>query len=177
MVPKYSMYIRKKAIRNKKTGAVYHYAYVVENRWRKKGARQKVKHYLGKVYSFPLAFPIEFFAHCKVEEGKEEWLKALTAKQLIQKLVEWELARHKVEGIELDRELGTISKERKPASIEMGEGMLNSYTLKQLLFFVAEGDEEQDGYRLAKAFVEAGIQVPQEVFIAVFSKVMERGKV
>jgi hypothetical protein len=172
------MYIRKKAIKNKKTGTVYHYAYAVENRWRKKEARQKVKHYLGKVHSFSLATPIDFFAHCTIEVPRgEEWLRGLTAKQIIQKLVGWELGQHKVEGFLIDLEKGHISKEGKPASLELREGMLNSYTLKQLLHFVAEGDEQQDGYRLAKAFVEAGLAVPQDVFIAVFSKVMEKGKV
>ena len=172
------MYIRKKAIRNKKTGAVYHYAYAVENKWRKKGARQKVKHYLGKVHQFTLTKEIEFFTHLDIkEEQKEDFLKTHTAKQLIQEIVEWEMARHAILEFGMDLEKGALAKEGKPASIEMGEGMLNSYTLKQLLFFVAEGDEQQDGYRLAKAFVEAGLAVPQDVFIAIFSKVMERGKV
>jgi hypothetical protein len=172
------MYIRKKAIKNKKTGATYHYAYAVENTWRKKGARQKVKHYLGKVHSFPLDLPVDFFAFCHIEDAlQEEWLKGSSAKALIQKLVEWEIHQHKIEGFDTDLEKGHISKEGKPVSLEMGEGMLNSYTLKQLLNFIAEGNEEQDGYRLAKAFVEAGIKVPQEAFISVFSKIMERGKV
>lgn len=172
------MYIRKKAIKNKKTGTIYHYAYAVENSWKKKGARQKVKHYLGKVHSFSLAAPVDFFAHFQVDVLTQgDWLKTLTAKQLIQKLVEWELHQHKVEGFDIDLEKGGISKEGKPASLEFREGMLNSYTLKQLLYFIAEGDDELDGYRLAKAFVEAGVAVPENVFIAVFSKIMERGKV
>ena len=163
------MYIRKKAIKNKKTRAVYHYAYAVENKWRKKGARQKVKHYLGKVHQFTLTKEIEFFARWNIkEEQKEEFLKTHTARQLIHEIVDWEFGRHAVQGFDVDLEKGALTKEGKPASIEMGEGMLNSYTLKQLLFFAAEGNEQQDGYRLAKAFVEAGVQGPQGVFFLIF---------
>ena len=114
------MYIRKKAIKNKKTGTIYHYAYAVENRWRKKGARQKVKHYLGKVHFFSLGVPIDFFVYCGVQEQKkEEWLGLMTAKQLIQKLGEWETNQHKTEGIAIDLEFGMISKDGKPVSIEL----------------------------------------------------------
>ena len=174
MVPKITMYIRKKAIRNKKTGAVYHYAYAVESRWRKKGARQKVKHYLGKVHTFPLIEEKDFFVFAGVEEGKkEEFLKGALAKQLIRRLFEWELSKHKVEGFSIDWEAGSVRKEGKPASIEMNEGMLNTYTLQRLLRFKVERSEEEVGYALAKAFVEAGVKVPQEAFIAVFGKVVE----
>src|SRR3989338_798472 len=165
------MYIRKKAIRNRKTGKVYHYAYMVQNTWRKKGARQKVKHYLGKVYPFPLVQELDFFMHAKIAlDQKEEAQKSLGFKTLIQKLCEWELAKHGVEGFEIDWVSGRILKEGKPASIEMNEGMLNSFTLRRLLTFKAKISEEETGYALAKAFVEAGVKVPQEVFIAGFGK-------
>ncbi len=167
------MFIRKKNIRNKKTGAVYSYAYAVENRWRKKGARQKVGHYLGKVYSFLERGPIEFFGFAGVGDShKEEFLKTSSAKSLIQKLVEWELSVHSVLGFSIDLEGGGVSKDGRPASIEINEGMLNTFTLRRLLLFKPE--DEEAGYELAKAFVEAGIRVPQEVFVVIFGKMAEK---
>ncbi len=169
------MYLRTKAIRNKKTGAIYHYAYAVESRWRKKGARQRVVQYLGKVHVFSLALDIEFFAFVRVGEGKkEEFLKGLTARELISSLVEWEFAKHKVEGFSLDFGSGRIEKDGKPASIAMNEGMLNTFTLRRLLMFKAQKGDEDAGYQLAKAFVEAGIKVPEEVFILVFGKFIDQ---
>ena len=69
------MYLRTKAIRNKKTGTIYRYAYAVENKWRRKkgggkGAKQKVKHYLGKVYSFSLAQDTDFFPFIGIGDGQ-----------------------------------------------------------------------------------------------------------
>jgi len=170
------MYLRTKSIRNRKTGAVYRYAYAVENRWRrKKGggkqARQKVKHYLGKVHSFPPAQEIAFFSFMGIEEAKkEEYLRAATAKRLVKALVEWELAAHKAEGFSVDFSSGAVLKDGKPASIAMNEGMLNTFTLRRLLVFKAGNGDEETGYGLAKAFVEAGIRVPEDVFVSVFGK-------
>ena len=175
------MYLRTKAIRNKKTGAVYRYAYTVENKWRKKRsgegkeARQKVKSYLGRVYEFPLVQEGDFFSFVGVQEStKDEYLKISAAHLLVQKLTEWELARHKVEGFAIDFSGGGVHKDGKPASIAMNEGMLNTFTLRRLLTFKAKTGDAETGYQLAKAFVEAGIEVPQEVFISVFGKVAER---
>ena len=52
----------------------------------------------------------------------------------------------------------------------INDGYLCSLTLKNLLEFGPEGDEQQDGYRFARAFVEAGIKVPQGIFVALFGK-------
>ena len=53
----------------------------------------------------------------------------------------------------------------------INDGFMCNLTLKNLLEFKAEGDEQNDGYRLARAFVEAGIKVPQDVFVSVFGKI------
>ena len=51
----------------------------------------------------------------------------------------------------------------KEISLRMNEGFLNSFTLARL-FNLKSGDS----YYLAKCFVEAGIEIPQEVFVGVF---------
>ena len=54
------------------------------------------------------------------------------------------------------------------AAVGMHDGFLTGYTLSRLIRFKAYVQE--DGYTLAKLFVEAGLAVPEEVFIATFSK-------
>ena len=48
-------------------------------------------------------------------------------------------------------------------SLRMNEGFLNSYTLNRLLNL-----KHGDSYYLAKCIVEAGIEIPKEVFVGVF---------
>ena len=71
------VYIRIKKI--KKKGREYRYAYLVENRWKKrvrkgskKGARQKVKGYLGKVHDFSRVDDKDFISHFSVDDVKEQ---------------------------------------------------------------------------------------------------------
>ena len=45
-----------------------------------------------------------------------------------------------------------------------------SIYVKNLTEFKSEGDERSDGYRLARAFVEAGINVSQEIFVGLYQK-------
>ena len=58
----------------------------------------------------------------------------------------------------------------KKIAIAMNEGFLTNYAIKKILRFEAF-DEEEDGYLLAKIFVEAGINIPKEVFVGFFKKV------
>ncbi len=60
----------------------------------------------------------------------------------------------------------------KKISIAMNEGFLTNYAIKKILRFEAF-DEEEDGYLLAKLFVEAGLNIPKEVFVGFFKKVMK----
>ena len=55
----------------------------------------------------------------------------------------------------------------------VNEGFMCSLTLSSIFEFKPEGDESKDGYRLARAFVEAGIKVPQDVFIGLFGKLFK----
>jgi hypothetical protein len=55
-------------------------------------------------------------------------------------------------------------------SIAINNGFMCRYTLIGLLDFKPSGDEEHDGYMLARAFVEAGINVPHDIFVILFEK-------
>lgn len=88
----------------------------------------------------------------------------------MRELVEWELSRHNAGAdFTVDFPKKKVRKGRKEVSIAMNEGCLNSYTLARLLNFKAEGHNA--GMEFAKAFVEAGIEVPKELFVGMFSKI------
>ena len=78
------------------------------------------------------------------------------------------ILKHNVKGCNIDFENGLVLRNGRNVSIQLNEGFLCSYTLKNLLNFRFKGD--QAGYKLASAFVEAGICVPQELFIKIFEK-------
>jgi len=136
------------------------YAYVVENEWKYKGSRQKVRGYLGKVYRFELLNSIDFLAHFKID-NINDYIEKNEKNKIINDLVEWELFKF---GIDKNK-----FSNKKNAVFFINDGFMCNLTLKRLLDFKPEGDEESDGYRLARAFVEAGVKVPQEVFVGLFS--------
>jgi hypothetical protein len=158
-------------IRVKKIGGK-EYAYLVENKWYKrkvkgkgKGPRQKVSKYLGRVYSFNKTENIDFFSFKKIN-NLEEYLKNNKGK-IIKDLVEWELFRHCInkEEFTIDVSNKKILKNNKMVSLRMNEGFLNSFTLGRLF-----GLRSGNSYYLAKCFVEAGVEIPKEVFVGIFGK-------
>lgn len=165
------MYIRTKKVKG------YEYAYLVQNKWKakgdKKGARQRVKKYLGRVLSYNIENNYSFFEFIGIRDTNL-YLENKDYEQVLKDLIAWEFGRHEIKDdvlIYCDR--GKVVKNGKEVCIKMNEGVLCSYTLKKLAFFDGKGSEPEVGKRLAKAFVEAGIDVPQEVFIGMFEKVFE----
>ena len=166
------MFLRIKKINNIK------YAYLVGNKWYKrrtkgkgKGPRQKVRKYLGRVYSFEKASNESFFNFKKVSD-LNQYLKNNEKNKVIKDLVEWELFKHKIsDEFFIDFNNKKILKNKKEISLAINEGFLNSYTLARLLDFKFEHDTEKAGLELAKYFVEAGINVPKEIFVGIFGKV------
>lgn len=149
------------------------YAYLVENKWYKrgfkgkgKGPRQKVSMYLGRVFYFNKEQDIDFFSFKKIE-NLGEYLKNNAREKVIRELVEWELFRHNInkEEVTIDYSNKKIINKNtnKEVSLRMNEGFLNSFTLARLFNI-----RSNDGYYLAKCFVEAGIEVPKEVFAGLF---------
>lgn len=148
------------------------YAYVVENSWKNKGSRQKVKEYLGRVYRFEAKNNIEFMKYFSIED-LQKYIEINQKKKIIHDLVEWELFKFGIskEEFYVDFDSIRILKNKKNAVLMINEGYLCNLTLKNLVEFKTEDDEQQDGYRFARAFVESGIKVPQEIFVELFAKV------
>jgi len=173
-----------------KNGQNYRYAYLVENKWRKrikcgkKGSRQKVSKYLGKVLKLERVSEIEFFDFLKVNDPTE-YLKK-TKVELIEDLINYELTNigfksqngilkkeNLLFNIKEKKFVGLKTKENRVV-IEMNEGFFCSYTLRRLVNFRKDNsyvDEHLVGVELAKAFLEAGVRVPKEVFIEFFNKI------
>ncbi len=159
------------------------YAYVVENEWqttaksvgnlrgiKPRGSRQKVKEYIGKVYRFDLKNNVDFLQFIK-NKNLEEYVNNNGKNKIINDLVEWELFEFGISKDEFSIDLNNmkIQKKKKNVALLINDGFMCNLTLKNLLVF-KPGDESSDGYRLARAFVEAGIRVPQEVFVGIFNK-------
>ena len=149
------------------------YAYLVENKWYKrgfkskgKGSRQKVSKYLGKVYSFDKTNDIDFFKFNKIDDT-EQYLININQDNVIKDLVIWELFRHNIDINEFSINFNNkkIKKNKKNITIKLNEGFLNSHTLRRLFNL-----KSNDSYYLAKCFVEAGIEIPKEVFVGLFSE-------
>lgn len=147
------------------------YAYVVENEWGRKGSRQRVKGYLGRVYRLSLSDNVDFLSFIKIN-ALEDYISNNEKNKIINDLIEWELFRFDINKEEflIDLNNKKIQKNKKNVVLLINDGFMCNLTLKNLLDFKTEGDEQTDGYRLARAFVEAGIKVPQEVFVGIFSK-------
>jgi hypothetical protein len=160
-------FIRTKKISGKE------YAYLVSNKWYKrrhkgknKGPRQKVSKYLGRVYYFNKVNDKDFLTFKNIKD-LEQYLKNNhnNKNQIFKDLVEWELFRHNVDKEEFTIDFGNkkIMKNNKMVSLRINEGFLNSFTLNRLF-----GLRSGSSYYLAKCFVEAGIEVPKEIFVGVF---------
>ena len=163
----YMVYIRTKKINNNI------YAYLVENVSTEKGPRQKVKQYLGRVYTFE-----------KKSEFKEI-LEGDTKKEILLNLIVPELKargfKNKKEKLQLKNLIFSLeklslkkitkSKTVKDAIISLNEGYLSSFTVQRIFDFKKSEDVNEDAHQLAKYFLEAGLQVSKESFIKYYQAI------
>ena len=178
------VYVRVKKFK-REDGSIVKYAYLVENRWKKrgtktgkKGARQKVKAYLGKVHGLSRTGDKEFISHFAVSDVKAHFDEN-NHDNLIRDLIRVELLNHGfiengdfyVNG-DLAVYLGDDffiknlkdEKDRKLV-LSMNEGFLCKETFDKIAGFKARGTEEEIGLELGNALLEAGLKVPNEVFV------------
>ena len=171
------MFIRTKKIK-KQTG-VFEYAYVVENRrFRKNKIKQKSKKYLGRVYRFDRVNVMDFYEYYTIGDV-DEYLDRGSVEKILLDVIQLELFNHGFEENKGVWQRGdcffykktkkVINEKKNPIALAFNEGFLTSYAIKKILHFTAE--TEEDGYVFAKLFVEAGLAVPQDIFVGAFSKV------
>jgi hypothetical protein len=144
------------------------YCYLVQNKHTKNGPRQKVKKYLGRTIRLKPKQNINF------ELSKEK-----NRSQMLKSLIAWELKKHGFKAkdntysnkaLTYSLETHQILNKKKEVVLHLNEGFLCSFTVKRILNFKKTNDFQKDAHKLAKYFVEAGINIPQEVFIGVYEK-------
>ena len=153
------MFVRIKTVKGKP------YAYLVENEWTPWGSRQKVVKYLGK--TFILNESSKNYSDLS-EKYEEAVLEACA-----QTLQNHEFTRRNAvltkEDIIVDLEKRSIRRAGKPVVIGMHEGYLCDETLRQLLEYTPEEKHEASATKLAKLVLEAGLRLPEEHFVHLFS--------
>lgn len=170
------MFVRKKRINNQE------YAYAVTNRWTKRGSRQKAT-YIGKILSPYVVNPISLQEHLEANpillfkgERRGTIIDALVSHTLRQrgftkKTIKdigavWQDGTYYYQ----DRYVRKITT-KKEAVIEAHEGFLCAHTLQKLLYAKITGyDEREQGIKLAKLILEAGLHVDETVFVALFER-------
>lgn len=153
------MFVRVKKIKEKE------YGYLVKNKWTKKGSRQRVVGYLGKII------------HLKRKKDLTFKYNQKPLKKIFLELIDWELKCHgfenfQIDDIKVDLDKKTVLQGKKNIVLAMNEGFLCSHTIKALLKFKPKGHEEQIALQLANSLVETGIKVPHEVFIKLYEKIV-----
>ncbi|MBT3297802.1 hypothetical protein HN385_02670 [archaeon] len=145
------------------------YAYLVESIQTKKGSRQKVKKYLGKVYKFENK-NISDVDKLILSRNRASFLKDLVLRELVsigfkdqEKYCNLKLLMFDKNKLTLHKK--TKSKTVKDAIISLNNGFLCSFTLQRILEFKKSKDVNQDAPMLAKYFLEAGLQVSKENFV------------
>lgn len=162
------MFIRTKKIKKKE------YAYLVSNRWTKKGARQKILKYLGRAYSF------------KRRERQFDFDEKKDYGEIVYDLIRWELLKNdfkseknkknilfkKIGNKKIKVDLNKRNVFQDMAVLKNNEGFLCNYTIKKIFNFDLKEykTKEEKMFEFAKAFVDSGIKVPKEVFISLFTK-------
>jgi len=151
------------------------YAYFVENTWTSAGPRQQSKKYLGKVVEFEPSS--EGASKAWIKEDFANYLEKSEFKAVILDMIKFEFNRRSFkedgdilakDSMKIDLKNSKIIDGKKPIVIRLNEGFLCEFTLKNLLSY--DGENDPSGARLASFLVNAGLNVEEEVFIALFDK-------
>jgi len=152
-----------------KTIKGHKYAYLVENHWTGTSSRQKVSEYLGKV----LDLPAKQSAPAPDMSGD--------FKNCVDELIGWHLAQRGFRRKDHEISKGKLSfnlnkqaffEDGREAScvIKANDGYLCKKTVADLKAYVATGTDQEAGLDLAKAVVNCGLDLPKELFVALFEK-------
>ncbi len=146
------------------------YAYLVENSWTERGARQKVGKYLGKVYRPEKAKSEGLGAFLGIPDAGKH-IRNSDFKAIAADLIRRELHNHCIKegdfAINFD-ESSVRDGRGKEATIAMNSGFLCRHTLGRLLEY--DADKDYSGYLLADLITAAGIAPEQDVFIELYGK-------
>jgi len=165
------MFIRTKKVKG------YEYAYIVANKWKKGKVKQKTKKYLGRVYRFEKSANVSFFEFYNIT-SMESYVKNTPKIKILKDLIQLELHNHGFQKhgdvwqnkscyVDVSN-LRIFNNKGKNIALAFNDGFLTNYTIRTIIRIKPTTD--QDVYRLAKAFVEAGINIPKEIFVGIYNK-------
>ena len=185
MVPiDYMTFIHTKKRTNKNSNE-YTYAYLVQNKWRKKGPKQTVKQYLGRVYTYQRKKDKNLRDFLNIKHIKE-YFKENKTKNIILDIIRLELFKHNFKQIKeniwnnqnffVDLEnLKVYNANKKKICLAINEGILTDYTLNKIINSKHKKDNEiETGKVLANKFISAGISIEKEIFINLVQKIQNQ---
>jgi len=163
------MFIRAKIIKNKE------YAYLVRNKWTSRGPRQKVTRYLGRVISPDRQKDTEYTDESTPRTIPSETIRSLIAWVLVDHGFKREGKSFILDNISVTQN-GKVRIGQKKGVLHINNDYMCDFTLRKLLKFKSSKDQREVGIELAKAFISAGIPIPEDVFVQVFSSVYKEGQ-
>lgn len=149
-------YIRIKNISNNP------YAYLVESQKTSSGPRQKVKQYLGRVYKIEKKnlFTVndtDVLNNLVLSELKSRGFKEKKRSFVYNNLI------YSKKDFSLTKKIKFENK--KEAVIKLNNGYLCSFSLQRIVNFKKTTDLNKDAHRLAKYFLQAGLEISEEDFV------------
>jgi len=178
------VFIRVKT-RTNKSGNKYSYAYLVQNKWRKKGPKQTIKQYLGRVYNYSKQKDQKLKDFLNIKPIKE-YFNENKIKQIILDLIKLELYKHNFKQIRenlwnnqnsfVDLEnFKVYNDNKKGICLTLNDGILTDYTLNKLINFKSKKDNEiETGKVLANTFISTGISIEKEIFVKLVQKIQNQ---
>jgi len=167
-------FIRIKTIKGNK------YAYLVENSWKRKTSKQKVKQYLGRVYSLNKKQPYNFLVFAGID-NIVMYINNTAHENILTDLIIYEIYFHgfkKIDnlkwehnGIIIDLENKYIKQNNKDIVLQLNDGFLCSHTMNKLFSFNQKGNTKEVATNWARLFVDTGIKISKELFIEFFQKI------
>ena len=145
------------------------YGYLVQTQWTSKGPRQKVTAYLGKILRPACVRETSFQEF--IGENTLTFLSRHSFPKIVEKLVQWELHKHKLEEKVQQKSEGLIVR-KKPVVLAVGEGFLCNASIKHILEYAPEKD--YTGFILADRLTAAGIRIDKETFVGCFEKLQKQ---
>jgi hypothetical protein len=137
------MFVRKKKVKNN------NYGYLVESKYTKKGSRQKVKKYLGKIFEVENNFE---------QFNNETYLELL--KEFFESLI-------LPSRVCIDYKYKKILFNNKECVLQVRDGFVYSDLMKKL-FKLTRSEEDTPGQELAELLSNTGMKFSEEFFVKLY---------
>ena len=171
--------------RTNKSGNKYSYAYLVQNKHRKKGTKQTIKHYLGRIYHHKKETNQTLKDFLNIKHIKDYFNKNNT-KKIILDIIKLELSKHNFKNIKQNtwnkeesfidlNNFNVYDQNKRSICLAFNDGVLTNYTLKKLHNSKHKKDSEiETGKDLANNLISTGISIEKEIFVRLVQKIQNQ---